>query len=250
MLGDANYENVKSLNDLNVKNSIFEYKSEENEAMRFFNLDYIEQEKSRYSKELFSNYFEWRIQECSGEEKFEHGIAGGYVLFDDILNNNFNLKVQNRKKNKTAMNIESNRIKTDLFYQNICYRIMEHNIWTIDPNLVYKSSFKLTKLKEVFKENFKKITKAEPLLYLLSLVDTIEFIKRMSTTSLDDPNSQSRPTTLSKKILIEIEENHIYIDTNLTSNTSGYKAWYDGITSLNEWTDVLIKDDNGIITIK
>lgn len=244
------YKDIKHLDDFNVKHSIFNYISEENEAKKLFGLNYLKPEKSRYSKKLYSSYFDWRMHESSGYETFEHGISGGYVLFDDIVNNNLNSSIQEKKKLKKIMMVNENNVSTNMFYQNICFRIMEHNIWTINPKGKFESSFDISNLSEIYIGNYSKITIDEPLLYLLSLVDTIEFIKRMSTTSLDNQNSQSRPSTLSRKILIDVEYNHIFIDTSLTNTVSGCDKWREGILNLKDWVNVSSEMLNGLIKIK
>ncbi len=250
MLNNEKYKEIKTLNDFKVEKSIFDYKNEENEASRLYGLDdYIEPEKSRYSKKLFENYFEWKIKAPYQNERFEHGIAGGYVLFDDISNENANPNTQVIKRIKTIMGINADEIKNDMFYQNICYRIMEHNIWTIDiKKESNESSFDMSKLEDIFTINFKKITVKEPLLYLLSLSDTIEFSKRIE--SQDDTNFKINIEKLLEEIQIEIEKDHIYINTSLINKTYDLEKLYNGIKDLNNWVDINSSISNGFICLE
>lgn len=244
------YNSIASLEDFKVRNVIFDYKEEEKDAMKLFGLISDLQEKSRYSKQIYEYYFEGIVLKRDTDEPFEHGIAGGYVLFDDLISYSTKKDVKSRKEIKKAMGVRCNDVNNDSFYQNVCYRIMEHNIWKIKYKDSFFDSFNKTMLKDIVNNNFIKISNNEPLLFLLSLVDTIEFVKRMSTTSLDNLTSQSRPTTLSKKILIDVGQNEIILDINAVKNIVGFDKWKNGIVGIDDWVKVNVNYNEGIITIK
>ena len=171
-------------------------------------------------------------------------------MFDHILEYNSLNKKKNISHVKKGLGILNNDICQNLIYQNICYRIMEHNIWMYDPKHNFFESFDRSKMNEINKKNFKKIDDNESLLFLLSLVDTIEFIKKMSTTSLDNIEAQSRPSTISNKIKIEVNSEQIIIDTQATKNIKGYDDWIGSINGLNNWMKVEVSLKDNIIMIK
>lgn len=83
---------------------------------------------------------------------------------------------------------------------------MEHNIW---KDYCDESDFE-----EICGDNFKKIGISEPLLYLLSLVDTIEMTKKFCRYT--DEGSEKEhfvyPKTLGRKVSMRILPNEIEID--------------------------------------
>lgn len=84
---------IKSLNDVPVIYNIFEYANEDD-------LNVV----SRYSQDLFENYFLYNFK-YNTNEKFEHGTLGGYVLYNQIV-----AKCDTNMKN---------------LYRDISYRIMD-----------------------------------------------------------------------------------------------------------------------------
>lgn len=106
-------------------------------------------------------------------------------------------------------------------------------------------------LNEIYDNNFKKITDEEPLLFLLSMCDTIEFIKKVSNDN--GKTSETRITTLSQTIEISVDENKISIQYNDKNNriNMNYDNWANSINELQNWINVTSSFDqtNKIISI-
>lgn len=242
------YKDCSKFDLIEVENNIFSFNSEKIQAMKLFGLPENEV-MTRYDKKIYEKYYECYYKKNNEIEPVEHGIIGGYILFDEIIKNNQNVETKKRVNVKRGLEINENKVNDELIYQDICYRIMEHNIWAIDKTKDYFASFIIPELKPIFIENFNIIDSKEPLLMLLSLTDTIEYIKKLSATGLDNPNAQNRPTTLAKKILINISKNMIIIDVNGVVKIDGYNKWKDSIENINSWVDVYSIYENGQLVI-
>ena len=140
------------------------------------------------------------------------------------------------------------------FYADICFCIMEHNIWKKNEDYPLSSLYHL-----IDKSNFVKINlQKEPLLFLLSLVDTIEPIKKFSKCK--DSNSSSDksifPKTIAKSIKINITNKSIIIDGNelekvLKKRDKSLKIndWTTPIKGLSNWVEVNSSVNNNFIKI-
>ena len=81
------------------------------------------------------------------EEVGDHGILGGYVLFDRLYSSE--VKPISLKKNlmRNIYDLESPHdgleyhLERIPLYQDICYRIMEHNIWKNKDNFAEDHPF-------------------------------------------------------------------------------------------------------------
>lgn len=229
---DGGTEIINSLNDIICDNNIFNYI--ENERTK---------EKLRYSKKTIENYFLYNLK-YDKNEKYEHGILGGYTLFDELIIDSSN----------TSLKFKNN----DLFC-NICFRIMEHNIWKLDDERIkdlkknckekIKFDNKIKKeLEEIYNDNFKKVKLEELLLFLLSLCDTIEYIKKIDKFTdygnIDSNNStmEHRITTILKYIFISSEEKTIVIECSNFENDNyikfNYINWLESLILLNDWVEV------------
>lgn len=219
---------IETFDDIEVDNSIFDY--------------YESEEKLRYSKELIVNYFNEFARNKKEEDEFlEHGILGGYKLFDELLKNE---KVDEQIK----------------VFQDACYRIMEHDIWKIidsnKENYFFKD-FNKELINEVYKENFKIISEEEPLLYLLSLCDTIEFVKKIEDLNKKDGERGKNITTFMKMIKISINKEQICVDTSemknkiSKNNEETFKKWKNGIVGLQDWVNIQCEgnENNNVIKL-
>ncbi len=239
-------QGIEELSKIKVDNNIFEYE--------------YENEEIRYSRNLLEAYFsefakkkKKATDEKDKEEYLEHGTIGGYVLFDEMI------------KNK----MKFNDVDDNYLYQNICYRIMEHNIWKITDDNKFFDEFDKEKVQEVYKNNFKIIYDNEPLLFLLSLCDTIEHVKKLHTKNKKGKTANTRVTTFAKKIGFEVTSDSIsinYIDVKKEVETgikkrkaeqkeddpepeNEFEKWKSGIIGLNGWVNVDIDDSDEKWTI-
>ena len=258
----SDYENINNLNDFKLEYDIFTFYSERNRVSALYNI-YInnneklfeilekDKEKTRYSEDIYKTYFKGSIDNVMKKEPFDHGIAGGYVLFNNLLMHLNSNETKIKNSIRLLYDDVNNVIDNNLFYQNICYRIMEHNIWKIKRYGEYFKEFDLVKLNDIVEENFKKISTEEPLLYLLSLVDTIEFIKKIDFGDKKDSSTEKRATTIAKWINIEVNSNILKIsfDSKQLIKWAGYSDWRKNVMNLKDWVFVEILISNEVIEI-
>ena len=214
---------------------------------------------SRYSEWLYCAYYDRKYQEqkwskndydlsCC-EEVGDHGILGGYLLFQRLCASEENpipLKSKNslvqaifEQDRKYPIHYHQERIP---LYQDICFRIMEHNIWKQDKSLPSGDFFQ-----EIDTDHFQDIGSGEPLLFLLCLVDTIEMTKRFCRYS--DSSTEKEhfifPKTLGSKINVWISYDAITIDYQELDKAiqqnkylPSIKFWLQSVTGLSDWVQV------------
>ena len=212
---------------------------------------------SRYSRKLYRAYYmrkytmqNWESVDydlSAHEEIGDHGIIGGYLLFQQLYaseqkkappskHNSLLWEIYQRDEAEKSLNYHPERIP---LYQDICYRIMEHNIW---KDYCDESDFE-----EICGDNFKKIGISEPLQYLLSLVDTIEMTKKFCRYT--DEGSEKEhfvyPKTLGRKVSMRILSNEIEIDYQglreyIRENryNDDISLWEDSVRGLEEWVTI------------
>lgn len=220
----SSYTDIDEFGDIILQHNIFDY-------------DYSQ---SRYTYNLYEKYYNEKYQRqlknhqyWDGEEVGDHGILGGYILFDKLC--------------ESSACFEPTGKQTKIpFYQDVCYRIMEHNVWKqserYDENHVFYA---------IDNENFKIIDVYEPLLYILSLVDTIEMTKKFCK----DPQKQSSRAVLPAKICsqfdVDVSKSRIVINY---SNAEDYikrnkykqadiESWISNIKGLVDWVDLTAQND-------
>lgn len=127
-------------------------------------------------------------------------------------------------------------------YQNICFRIMEHNIWRQDKDYPEGDPYHA-----IGHNSFTRIGAIkESLLYILSLVDTIEMTKKFRKYTDNTPSRSLLPAHLGKQFDIEISEKAIAIDYSklkpyLKKNEyadTDIDTWVKAVHGLAEWVDV------------
>ena len=127
------------------------------------------------------------------DEKIDHGILGGMYLFDN--------KIKYCLRNKLG--------KEDFLYTKAAaLTIAQHNIYkssTVESDGEYGEQ-----LKKLHSTSDFVIGKDKPALLLLSLVDTVECIKRLSRKK--NPKGYLESLTVLKNIEAEIRNNDITLD--------------------------------------
>ena len=147
-------------------------------------------------KNIHKDYFNYRAK----KNKNDHGICGAYILFKDLckiredeekLNNNGKLSWENELEN---------------VYNFASWIILSHNIWYANEwDKCAVECYNKEKLDElILKEKEYKISLDKyPFLFLFSLVDSIEPLKRI------------KDTQYLNEIFVEINVNNIVIESNL-----------------------------------
>jgi len=175
-------------------------------------------------------------------ERIDHGILGGYIAFNKMIG-----KIKSGDKRHE-----------DIIKAKMCaLTIAQHNMFKSysekDDAVFPGKPEKLTAA-----SNFK-ITSQTPLLLFLSLVDTIECVKKMSKSNNEDAYME----TLTVLRLIKIDESNDWItidysdverqivkkNSNELHNT--YKNYIESVKQLPRWTGLKVENDNdNIIMIK
>lgn len=128
--------------------------------------------KSNFYKSTIEKYYVYRKNEMG---VFDHGILGGYMLFDNLVKNYVNKMAS--EPNKTEFIVDDRRCSIEqisLFaYMADC--IASHNIFF--PNQSYEGIYSEYGLNELIKYHKPVKFDSNPLLFLLYLVDSIDPIK-------------------------------------------------------------------------
>ena len=220
------YKEISSIKKLSIQKSIFDSEA-----------------KSRYSQKLYNTYYAVQYKRNKGlykkdeyNEIGDHGILGGIVLYDTM------------KEDDADFCGEANG-----FLGDFCYRIMEHNIWKKDRSYSQRYPFY-----EIGNDRFKKIDVDEGLLFLLSLVDTMELTKKYFQYH-GHLKSKLSSKQIAENINCNVDAERIEIDVTplivlLKENEDSFlieemEKWKEGVIGLNNWVNVsvVMKDCSKIV---
>ena len=176
------------------------------------------------------------------DERIDHGILGGYISFNKMLR-----KTKGEKKNQS-----------DIFKAKMCaLTIAQHNMFKSyseeDDTCFPGKPTKLTAASDF------RISSKTPLLLFLSLIDTIECVKRLSKTNND--NAYLETLTVLRSIRINKYDDWIVIDYSELEKQVlkkkneklhlSFVKYLESIKSLHMWTSLRVKDDkNCVVKIK
>ncbi len=157
-----------------------------------------------------------------GEEKVDHGILGGIILYRSLY----------RKKNMP---------ETEFFNLTSSITIAQHNIYK-SANAKSDGMYIRHNLSRLLSTSDFRISTDTPFLLFLCLVDTIECIKKFSREK--DSKAYLETRTVLNAILIGVTRDGITIDlTKLSKKASRneelaktYKQLLDSILDLQSWT--------------
>ncbi len=200
-----------------------------------------------YSYSEIKNYYRYRQAYYSsisplGDEISDHGIVGGCIAFK-----NYCKKLKRDKKRGLASNSVISRIQ-----KIACIISASHNI--------YKSSLKTDKiyvqydLENLTSGSPARVTRKNPLLLLLSLVDTIECTKRFSKK--ENAKEYLIQSTTLKYVDIELCGREVIIDFSrlesfLVNERKSLNmreklvSHIDAIRSIGDWTDFTVCEIDG-----
>ena len=176
----------------------------------------------------------WR-QNDDGDEKVDHGILGGHIVFNNYLN----------KLLKTRYTV----VEKELYSIKTCaLTIVQHNMFksaTLEEDKKYPN-----KPERLRYGGDGKITSETPLLLFLSLIDTFECVKKFSKK---DNDRSINTLTILQKIRICVDEDFISIDySDLFNYIEGRKqkdlivqknSYITSIIGLETWTVLKSKFD-------
>lgn len=128
--------------------------------------------KSNFYKSTIEKYYVYRKNEMG---VFDHGILGGYMLFDNLVKNYVNKMANEPNKTKFDVYNMSYSIEQISLFAYMADCIVSHNIFF--PNPSDKGIYREYGLNELVKYHKPVKFKSNPLLFLLYLVDSIDPIK-------------------------------------------------------------------------
>lgn len=179
-----------------------------------------------YKKEYINTYLTNRAICSNGEMgKIDHGIAGGLLLYDRLMKNfdqawviayNCDCSISRESFEYNGLHFSNTHYK---YYAEAADAIIAHNIWmnTLKEYLQKEG-------KSYFEVN--RIEKNNKILFILSLADTLEPIKRKGIMALDE-------------ICFEEIKNGF----TLSMPVDVYSTIYGNISDLKTWVDVEIIEE-------
>ena len=190
-----------------------------------------------YSQYLIKNYFKYRLEHMNC---IDHGIIGGYLLYDGLMKNYDSKFDETNKENYNKFH--TGGLEWDIehleLYAIAAHAIIEHNIWfAIKED--DKNNYKKYGLDELICDEQLNIEKS-PLLFYLGLLDSIEPLKLIA-------NKESSASDILRLISIEVKNKHIHIkyDDNLKKgNYIDFDKWIENIASTIKWLDVRVETKN------
>lgn len=214
---------VKYEKDKKILTSILDIETLKNE----FNIKkcLLKQRVSYINKTLFSHVRQYFMYRRFKSNRIDHGILAGLYFYDKLIKN------RRRKKWNKCL---------DKYYALVSATIATHNIWI--PNDKTACAYIKFGMKSLV--NFKPITsKKSPLLYLLSIVDTIDPIK-LYTNAFNDNDNDILENLLfdfkNDKIIIQNKHNSKLDFSKLLKKADGFEGWLDVEVE---------KDENSLIIV-
>lgn len=249
------------LSDIEVKYDLFyDDNSIPYEPLHNFEEKYPKVLKLPYEK--IKNYFDYskfyHEKEGDHEELCDHGILGGVLIYDKAVSKiASSLTDKEIKYSMSDMN-RPNSVKDILFYKAICLTIAQHNIFKSSSDKK-DEDYKNYGLDILCYDSDYFIDVDTPILALLTLVDTIECVKRFSRAENDE--SYLTANTVLSSIKLSVSENEIILDFSDLKDrikkkgnedlTHKFEEYKNGILRMETWTKFqAYKIDANIISIQ
>lgn len=215
-----------------------------------------------YTKETIRKYFTYRVENC---ECWDHGIVGGFLLFDRLVENYNNAWRGYQRSTKYARgnnkdtyelfsweNLEWRREHLDHFAL-ISHGIIAHNIWRgMERDEKLYSQYGLDNL---VGNSYKKIDlKTQPLTFFLCLLDSIEPIKQIRKIIKKlCKNDRCSITTGYHSILqgvsIGFNSNNTEICIESRFDDKITKEYFNSVKELSSWLNVMVVSDERVCRI-
>lgn len=208
----------KSLDDLKLKYDLLtdDYTEEAIDCLNDYSINNAEY--CTFSYETIKNYYEYKREYTSlhgsdeNSELNDHGIMGACLAFSQYIN--FYIKYEYPRIYWDENDSRRKLQRTEpLLYKTACLVAAQHNLFksgSASSDVIYQK-YNLSALLSTAPVQ---IDKKNPLLLLLSIVDTVECSKRFSKKT--NPKKYLETMTILKNISIEVNEDSIIVDfTNL-----------------------------------
>lgn len=216
-----------------------------------------------YSEYEICKYYNY-IRNNDDFDDFDHGIVGGVNGYDKLIEawekrvieiyDSFDNFI---KYGKSDDNLYYSKYDIKA-YKQICYDIMQHNMFKASER--YLEKYIEYDMNELINPNIK-ADDNNPMYMLLSLVDTVEFLKRFCKIVQHDTRKvmKHKPSNIGERIDITVTSYKIVIDyTDLYEYLminhkkeieTDLKEWREGILGLENWVNVKVNEVDSKITI-
>lgn len=222
----------------------------------------------RFPQELLYRYFRVQIApekaKCDEDRDSErdHGILGGYFLFDSLYKN-FTQKTQGHDWSQNPVKVIEGlqwRLAHLDHFAYISDAIICHNLWTANTwnpaisdyndQLAQANKYMTTGLQDLIIDTREKRVSFQkyPLQFLLYLFDSIEPVKGFTK----DSNRSAREVLQNISIEYCQNEDRHTIKLSWTTKFSNYtefNGWYAKILKLKYWMDIEIQEVDGTIVL-
>lgn len=192
-----------------------------------------------YTYEEILNYDKYAIKyhqsKNNEDEKRDHGIVGGVMMFSDLA----------KKALKKGKPTELTMIKA------CSLAVAQHNIFK-SPNEKYDKKYEAFELNKLLSTSSFQITPNQPLLLFLSLIDTVECVKKFSRGQNSD--KYLKTLTVLKSINVSVQADSIEIDYSALKKEvfakkdkeliETFNSYLKSVGSLNTWTTFLAEFDS------
>ena len=185
-----------------------------------------------YTSQLINNYFEFRLSDTDNG-CIDHGIAGGYIFFDKMIENYINcFKEASKEIDCDFNNFEFNNkwycVEQFSIFGYVADCIIAHNIWNGKNN---KDVYRLFGLDCLIGDSYNKINKTRnPYLFLLALSDTLEPLKLFSNRIESDEE-------ILRQISFTFEDEILGISS---MNKKIYDIYRSKLNDIEDWLDLKI----------
>jgi hypothetical protein len=202
---------------------------------------------NRYPINTYQKYYLYIFKNLKIQE---HGFLGGNMLFNRMKKNLLD-KIKNESLSNSSLNTKS-FISDGLhwsinhldIYRMLSFVIMEHNIWRLEDESLAREYG----LDNLYLDNYERIDpEREPLLFLLSLVDTIEPFKKFDKqTNKIDPNFDVFLNFL-KNTKIDFGENKIRLSN--TTEDILFREMENSLNGMEKWMKVKLRTSVNVLEI-
>ena len=196
-----------------------------------------------YTYQMILNYDKYAIsyhKNRDSKEKRDHGILGGVMMFSEL----------SKRAMKNGQDKEMPVIKA------CSLAVAQHNIFKAKPK--YDNIYERFYLDILLSSSSFRIKQEKALLLFLSLVDTVECVKKFSKSQNSDKFLETLTTLKSikmtineKEIVLELSELSKRIkekkDEELNKALEDYKKSLEGLST---WTEFNISKENDVFSIK
>lgn len=241
LLKGTAYENLPLKHDLLTD----EYGEEAIRCLNAFSSNH--QQFCTFSYGVIRNYYDYReltladYSEINGERN-DHGIMGACIAFSQYVD--FFIKYEYPRipgRESTTQRL----IETEpLLYKTACLTAAQHNMYRSE-SVKQDEDYRIHGLFPLLSTAPIAINRNNPLLFLLSIVDTIECTKRFSKA--ENPEKYLQTNTVIKNILIGVDGKTIIIDFSMLHEyilkerkskkmNAELQKHINGIISIGSWT--------------